>query len=428
MSAITAGKVYLALCILLSMAFLNGCQQAMGEAELQETAEIPQEQTVLNVYAWPGEADCLDILADAFEEENSDIAIQIHYIPVTEYTQQMMILRNSDRQVDCVFFPGVIDGVLWQNKGVLENLETYLGEAIPEYSEFYDPKDGIYMLPYRRNRWVVFYNKDLFDKRNVAYPTEDWTWEEYAGKAVQLTKQFGEDKSWGSLSFEPGNISWNLPARTAGYYNPLQEEDMAAFREAAQWCYQLTYELNAQLPYTEQTGQTGYNHDANFLEGDIGMYFGNDSSVASLNRRIEQEGINIHYDIAPLPRLEGEQYCEVSDPAYVAMMKGTEYPEAAMRFILFVTGEEGANLLAENDIIPAITSNDIKEVYLNHSAMPEHREYLWEKAKEPQMIVDSVYAEAIDIVKNEITMYFLQEQSEEKTFNNIREELSALNE
>ncbi|MGH2220890.1 extracellular solute-binding protein, partial [Enterococcus faecalis] len=34
---------------------------------------------------------------------------------------------------------------------------------------------------------VTFYNKDLFDKANIDYPTKDWTWSDEVAAAKKLT-------------------------------------------------------------------------------------------------------------------------------------------------------------------------------------------------------------------------------------------------
>ena len=37
-----------------------------------------------------------------------------------------------------------------------------------------------YAVPYRQDSWVLFYNKDLFDKAGVKDPDGSWTWDDYA--------------------------------------------------------------------------------------------------------------------------------------------------------------------------------------------------------------------------------------------------------
>ena len=44
-----------------------------------------------------------------------------------------------------------------------------------------------YAMPYRQDSWVLYYNKDLFDKAGVAYPDGSWTWDDYAKAAKELT-------------------------------------------------------------------------------------------------------------------------------------------------------------------------------------------------------------------------------------------------
>ncbi len=390
-----------------------------------------ENAVILEVYAWQDEEDNVKALAEKYMAQNENVVIHTNFVPVSEYVQKMMSLRNGAGQADCIFFPTPAEGSVWQNKGLLKSLSSWLEEEDMEenYGTWYqegEEESRLYMIPYRMSRWAVYYNKDLFDRRGVLYPEEDWTWEEYAQTAVRLTKRAGEDKSYGSLSFEPTNIWWRVPARTMGAGDPLKTEDLDAFRKAAKWCYELTYELGAQMPYTEQVGRAGNSYDANFLEGDIGMFFSGDWSVASLNKMIEQEGLSIHYDIAPMPHWEGEEGWAISDAAVVSMMEMSRYPEETWDFIRFVTGEEGAGVLAQRGIIPAYCPDEIRQLYLSSEEYPEHREYFFTEGKISCTPVSGRYVEAMETVKEEVAHYLLKEQDLEQTFKVIEEELEQI--
>lgn len=333
---------------MMAAGILTGCGVSAGsglpDADTQEAAEGSKKSVTLEVYAWQDEEDNIGALASAYMAQNENVVIHANFVPVSEYPQQMMRLRSGEQQADCCFFPNPAEASVWRNKGMLCSLDQWFdaGELERDYGAWYQEGEEscrFYMIPYRMSRWAVYYNKDLFDRRGVPYPQEGWTWEDYERIAVQLTKRTGEDKSYGSLSFEPTNIWWRIPARTLGANDPFRAEDLQAFRDAAQWCWHLTYELGAQMPYTEQTGKIGNSYDANFLEGDTGMYFSGDWSVASLNKMIAQENLIIHYDIAPMPHWEGRGSHIISDAAVVSMMETTQYPEEALDFIRFVTGE-----------------------------------------------------------------------------------------
>lgn len=410
------------------MVMMSGCGE---ETDLYTENKDTLEKTVLTVYAWQDEEVNLKLLSAAFEEKYQDIMVEIVLVPITEYVQQMMMIKSGTREADCIFFSNLPEAAIWQNKDMLMNLEGYLDEEELKnhYGIWYQEGDEAcskYMVPYRMSRWGVYYNQDVFDKRGVPYPDGRWTWEEYEETARKLTRQVGSDRTWGSLSFEPTSTWWRVPARTAGHNNPLNEEDFSAFMKAAQWCYHLTYDTGAQIPYTAQTGQTGSNYDARFLQGDIGMYFSGDWSAASLNRMIEAEGLDIRYDIAPMPHWEGEEGYVIADAAVLAVVKGTRNEEAALRFLQYVVGEEGAAVLAANNIIPAWNSEEIREIYLSADKYPQHREYFFEEGPISQVPASSSYSEAMEIISQEMALYLLQEQDMNLTIQNIEEDLRPL--
>ncbi|MGN0313909.1 MAG: ABC transporter substrate-binding protein [Fusicatenibacter sp.] len=416
------------------MLSLAGCgaKKTDFSEEIQVQQKSDEEETVtLEVYAWQDEENNISVLAEEFMRQNPEIRIHTNFVPISEYSQQMMSLKSNSRQADCIFSPNAAEAVVWKNKDMLESMEEWIDPA--ETKEAYDIwyNDGeeecsFYMRPYRKSRWAVYYNKELFEEKGIACPGEDWTWEEYARTAIALTDDTGETPVYGSLSFEPTNLWWRVPARTAGANDPFCQEDLEEFRKAAQWCYDLTYESGAQMSYREQMGKQGNSYDANFLEGNIGMYFSGDWSVASLNERIAREHLEITYDIAPMPHWEGEESYVISDAAVVSMLKKTEYPEQTWKFIEFVTGAEGAKLLAQHNIIPAYRSEEIKQIYLSAEEYPEHREYFFMDGEISRVPANSKYSEAMEIVKGEVSLYLLQEQSLEKTFDTISEELELL--
>lgn len=421
--------VWLLLCMLISAC--SG-KNAEDNVEIQiQTENTAEEPVSLEVYAWQDEEDNLRLLADAYMEKKPEIKVHVNFVPISEYSQKMMSLRSGKKQADCILSPNTAEAVVWQNKGMLKNLDEWTDkeEMADHYDIWYqegEERCSSYMLPYRMSRWGVYYNKKLFDEKGVAYPDEDWTWEEYARTAVLLTNQVGLHKTYGSLSFEPTSIWWRVPARTQGANNPLVKEDLEAFRKSAQWCYQLTYDLKAQLPYTEQTGNLGIKYNANFLEGNIGMYFCGDWAVADLNRTIEAEKLDFDYDIAPLPHWEGETYHVLSDAAVISMVEFTEHPEEAYDFVRFVSGPEGARVLAENNMIPAWKSEEIQKIYLSSLKYPEHAQYFFKEGEVSRVPASGAYNEAMEIVKEEVASYLLQEQSLEQCFHNIEEALKTL--
>ncbi|SOY27340.1 Putative ABC transporter substrate-binding protein YesO [Acetatifactor muris] len=417
--------------LLLTAVMLSGCGVAeSGEMyQIREEKPAKEEKTVLEVYAWEDEEKNLQLLSEAYLRTRPGMEIQLHVIPASEYSQQMMAISRGVKEGDCVFFPHIAEAAIWVNKGLLQNLESYIGELEAGFTDWYqgDKQEyKEYMCPYRMSRWAVFYNKKIFEEREIPYPEGDWTWEEYAQTAMLLTERVGVNRIYGAMGFEPTSSWWRVPARTRGANNPLADQDLAMFREAAKWCYDMTYERKAQLPYTEWTEQQGRTNNEVFLGGSVGMCFTGDWSVSWLNEKIEEKNLDFEYDIAPMPRWEEEPLHNISDAAVISMVKSTVHPDAAGDFIRFVCGPEGAAILAERDYIPAWDSEEIRETFLNSEKYPEHREFFFMEGELSCVPASLGYSEAMEVVQEEIMSYLLQEQSLDQCFDNIEHALKTM--
>lgn len=414
--------------VFLTAVLLTGCGESGEPYSIREEKTEKEEEIVLEVFAWQDEEKTLQLLKGKYLETNPGIDIHLNIIPSSEYSQQMMAVKKGIKKGDCVFFPHIAEATIWVKKGLLQSLEPWTTEE----EKFVDWYQGdteeykAYMCPYRMSRWAVFYNKKLFDEKEIPYPEEGWTWEDYADTAVRLTNRVGVNKVYGAVGFEPTSTWWRVPARTRGANNPLKEEDLAMFRESAEWCYKMTYELKAQLPYTEWTENQGRTNNELFLRGNVGMCYTGDWSVAWLNRKIKEENLDFEYDIAPMPRWGEEPLYHISDAAVAGMMTSTEYPEEVSAFIHYVSGPEGAELLAEQGYIPAWDSEEIRERFLNSGEYPEHREYFFTPGALSSVPASLGYSEAMDIVQTEITAYLLQEQNLEQCFDNIENSLRTI--
>ena len=175
------GSFVLAATVALSV---NGCWQ-----KTEQTVEVEAEMVpVLDVYAGKNEEKNLKLLVQAYEKENQDVSIELHWIPDSEYSQQMMRIKNGESEADCIFFPEAGEAAIWKNKKILKNLSPWYETKNQVNASLYGDveKDGaLYMIPYRVGKICVYYNKTLFDSRGVEYPQENWTWEDYREKALR---------------------------------------------------------------------------------------------------------------------------------------------------------------------------------------------------------------------------------------------------
>lgn len=74
----------------------------------------------------------------------------------------------------------------------------------------------LYAWPKEVATYSLFYNKSIFDKNKVAYPNDNWTWEDLADAAAKLTViKDGKAESWGW-------VMWDDPSWPPGWYPTLR--------------------------------------------------------------------------------------------------------------------------------------------------------------------------------------------------------------
>ena len=414
-------KQYLSLIgLLLGISVLSGCTKVQEKKEKIITLEV---------YGWTDEQEYMDRVAESYMGTHENIVIHMNYVPSDLFEEQMLLLGKQEKQADCILAPYPSVGMVLKENGILSNIKEYIEKMEKrDYPTWYNG-DSVcenYMLPYRMSKWMVYYNKTLFDEHGVAYPKEEWTWEDYRETAKKLTTQRGGKKTWGSLNFGASSGWWITPARSAGKVNPMKDGVLEQFKKAAKWNYDLAYKDLAQIPYTDVTGNSASNYDALFLEGNIGMYYCGDWSVQSLNSQIAEKGLDFVYDIAPLPKWKGEKGYTYSNAAVISMAAGTDYPEETFEFMQYVSGQEGAAVLAKNHILPALNNEKLCQIYCHSVDMPEHTEYFFDNKELVTMPSDPLYNDAMSIVQQEVKKYLLKEQSLNQSFQKIKENTKEL--
>jgi len=130
-------------------------------------------------------------LLEEFEKQNPDIRIEFMHVP-QNYFQKLHLLYAARLEPDVVFINNIYMPV-YQAADLLTDLTPYFKKELDE-KVFFDKAvanfsiDGkLYAIPRDISNLVVYYNKDLFDKYYVSYPTKDWTLDDMLQKAKKLT-------------------------------------------------------------------------------------------------------------------------------------------------------------------------------------------------------------------------------------------------
>ncbi len=157
--------------------------------------EVPRERVELRLSGWassPEETALLESLLYRFSVANPDIVVK--YEPITgDYWATLKTLIASGTAPDIYYmdifqFPAFArDQVLLPLDDLMASTGTKKEDFIPSLMEAFTYEGKVYGIPKDFNTLGLFYNVDLFDKAGLAYPTDDWTWDDLKAAAQKLT-------------------------------------------------------------------------------------------------------------------------------------------------------------------------------------------------------------------------------------------------
>jgi multiple sugar transport system substrate-binding protein len=318
----------------------NGGKAASTPAEITFSMwGAPEELTV-----WK------QIVAD-FEVANPNIKVNVEVSDWSAYWDKLktQLAAGAPPDVFAMDAPLFMD---YQSRGVLLNIQPYvdknpdmLKDVYPQTLEAYKTADGYYGLPRDFQTIVLFYNKDMFDKAGVAYPTADWTWEDLRAAAKKLTKDTNGDGKTDQYGFvfdqwdmEPGwsEALWAYGGDiiSADHTKTLIGEPKA--REAWQLLNDMVF-MDKSVPDANTIGQ--YGSDL-FQAGVAAMTPIGHWAVPGYNTA------GFKYDVVPMPKGPAGQATSVNSAGFV-VAKASKNPDAAFAFVQFAISKAGQTRLAE---------------------------------------------------------------------------------
>ena len=315
-----------------------------------KTAGAPAEIT-FSMWGAPEELTVWKQIVADFEAVNPNIKVNVEVSDWDAYWEKLktQLAAGTPPDVFAMDAPLYLD---YQSRGVLLNLQPYidknpamLKDVYPQTLEAYKTPDGYYGLPRDFQTIVLFYNKDMFDKAGVAYPTADWTWNDLRAAAKQLTKDTNGDGKTDQYGFifdqwdmEPGwsEAIWSYGGDivSADRTKTLIGEPKA--RQAWQLLNDMVF-VDKSVPDANTIGQFGGDL---FQAGVAAMTPIGHWAVPGYNTA------GFKYDVAPMPKGPAGQATSVNSAGFV-VSKASKNPDAAFAFIQFAISKAGQTRLAE---------------------------------------------------------------------------------
>lgn len=183
-----------------------------------EEASATKEYTVseLTVNIWDNnQLDGLQQIADEWTE-TSGVKVQINVITWDEYWTLLEAGAMGGEMPD-VFWMHINEASKYMSNDMLLDLTDYVAadDAIDLDNyyegivELYSYDGSQYALPKDHDTIALLYNKAIFDEYGIDYPTDDWTWDDYAAVAAQITEAGAADGVYGTaMNTNDGQDGW----------------------------------------------------------------------------------------------------------------------------------------------------------------------------------------------------------------------------
>lgn len=316
----------------------------------------PPEMVTITWAFWgdPWEVEINERVIEVFETDYPHIQVETFHRPWNDYFKELRARFEAGEPVPDVLF--------WSQtpidvpKGYFMNLAPTMKAEQYRLDDFFDgllihfklDDNRIYGLPRDSDTKVIFYNKRLFNRADLPYPKNGWTWRDLRTTALAL-KEAGvaeysfayEANNWWMIwMWQNGVQVFNdklFPTRTS-----LGEPEAA---EAVQFFADLTNVDRVTPPY--EVLRSSEEIATLFKEGKLAMAFGNHALVPTFAQIDDFE-----WDIVGLP--QQKRQANLAAGAGYVIAANTAHPEAAWTFLKFLAGPKGQAIFAEAGVaVPA---------------------------------------------------------------------------
>lgn len=316
------------------------------------------------------ETDLVKEVCQQFEAENPTIAVDVEII--SSYETQFSNFMASKNVPDVFCVPDGNFGQ-WVQTGVMLNLQERFDASnvidkvniAPSALQRYRwngktmGSGDLYCVPKDITPYVMYYNKDLFDKYGVDYPssTEIMTPEE----ATEMWKKFGYDRGtvstyktgskygqlkladdhiYGVAKLYPEGLIWS---NGADYLSASRTQVLV---DSPEFIGAYNYIVEAEMEYAVAPTSTVLSSTSEktlFLNGGAACYIEGRSVTTDLRAKAD-----FQWDIAPIPAFSTDQQTNGwSGSVGYGVYKNCPHPDEAYKLAEYFTSKKGQLIMAE---------------------------------------------------------------------------------
>jgi len=371
--------ISIVLTAVLTTTMLAGCGQKTSTSSSGSTTSTTAADTskpvTLKFVLWDySKAPEFKEIIDGFQKENPNITIDPTDIPATGYGDKLTVMIAGGEQADLIALKDMPSYSNYAKNKQLVALDDYIAKDKIDLKNYNGITDSIkldsklYGLPYLSDFWLMYYNKDIFDKAKVAYPASDMTWKQYSELTKKMTSGSGNDQVYGGythtwksavMDFAVADKKGKL---TDGKYEflksaydvflPMQNQDKSVMPLGT-----------AKAASASYTGQFETGKAATVL---MGTWL-----ISTLITDKAAGKHNVNWGIVPVPHFEdgkaGDTFGNVTP---IGINANSKDKDAAWKFVKYIGTDKGAKILANRGRMPAYRDAAIMDTFGSIAGFP----------------------------------------------------------
>ncbi len=341
-------------------------------------------KTPIKVAFWgsPEEIDIITNSISDWQAKHPEIKIIFEHTPYGGYDSKILT-RIAGGAAPDIIATEVDYFVTFASKNVLEDL-TPFADQDQEFSRAdyfssilnrFQVQGKLLAIPRDIAPFAcVYYNKGLFDKEGMAYPSDDWKWEDLLRMARQLTKRdaSGRVTQYGIYGeFWQNFVYGNGGALVDNVENPTRTLiDDPRTMQGIQF-YSDLVNLYQVMPTPVALTNLGMGVDLMFSSGRLAMYFSGIWETPGLRN------YDFKWDVAMFPKnAEGMRAFGSGGSGY-AILKSSKHKKAAWEVVKALTGAKGQAELARRGLAQPSRSEVAKsESFAKNADAPANKKML----------------------------------------------------
>ncbi len=364
------------LAAVLLIGLLAGCSGNNGNSGKTSTAdpqtsnsasvstEKSDEPVTLKWALWDWEATAYyQPLIDAYKKDHPNVTIEYVDLGSTDYMTMLSTQLSGGADLDILTIKDIPGYANLVKQNHLEPLKGFIdGQGIDTslYGgtvEQIQMNGDVYALPFRSDFWIVYYNKDLFDKAGVPYPTNDMTLDQYDELARKMTSGSGSEKVYGAHYH-----TWRSAVQLFGILdgqNTIVDGKYAFLKPVYE---RILKEQDDGIVMDYATLKTSSTHYSGvFYNNSVAMMNMGSWFIATQIDKVKSgESQAKNWGIVKYPHPDGVKAgTTLGTITSLAVNQKSANKEAALDFLKFVTGEDGAAVIASTGTIPAIKNDEV---------------------------------------------------------------------